>query len=72
MIGFIVLACHISFSSAKLNCEWVVKKSFDTLAACEVYDQAYELRKGEQMSTCDELNDGVKEGDRRPALVIKK
>lgn len=72
MIGFIVLACHISFSSAKLDCSWNVKETFPTVAACEAYDQAYELRKGEQMSTCDELDPGVKAGDKRPALVIQK
>jgi hypothetical protein len=42
------------------------------MEACEVYDQSYELRKGERLGNCDELKPGAKEGDRTPALIIQK
>lgn len=72
MFGFLVLACHISISSMKLECEWQVKKVFETEQACEVYESGYTLRKGEQVGICDELDPGVKEGDKRPILTLKK
>lgn len=72
MFGYIVLACHISFTSVKLDCSWIVRKQFDTLEACEVYDESYVLRKGERFGNCDELKAGAKEGDRTPALIIQK
>lgn len=72
MFGYIVLACHISFSSPKLECTWQVKKVFDTEQACEVFENSYTLGKSEQIGICDDVEPGTKPGDARPALVIKK
>lgn len=72
MFGFILLACHISVSSMSLQCDWTVKKVFDDEQACEVYENSYTLKKGEQVGICDELDPGVKEGDKRPILTLKK
>ena len=72
MFGFIVMACHISISSMKLECDWNVKKTFPTEQACNVYENEYTLGKGEQVGICDEVDPGVKEGDKRPILTLKK
>lgn len=72
MIGYLVLACHISFTSIKLDCSWVVRKQFETMEACEIYDQTYSLRKGEQLGNCDELTPDAKEGDKTPVIIIQK
>jgi hypothetical protein len=37
-----------------------------------VYENEYTLGKGEQIGICDELDPGVKEGDKRPILTLKK
>lgn len=72
MFGFVVMACHISFTSAKLDCSWIVKKTFPTEQACNVYESGYTLGKGEQVGICDELDQDAKEGDKRPILILKK
>lgn len=72
MIGFLVLACHISFTNVSLQCDWEVRKTFKTVAECTTHENSYTLLKGEHIAMCDELKDGVKVGDTIQAVVIKK
>uniref|UniRef100_A0AAU8GFJ4 Uncharacterized protein n=1 Tax=Salmonella phage vB_SEnST11_KE22 TaxID=3161173 RepID=A0AAU8GFJ4_9CAUD len=72
MYGFIIMACHISFTSMKMECDWTIKETFKDENACNVYESGYTLGKGEQFALCDELKDGAKKGDKRPILTLKK
>lgn len=72
MFGFIVMACHISVTTMKLECNWIVKETFTEEKACNVYESGYNLLKGEQFGLCDELKDGVKKGDKTQILYLKK
>ncbi|QXL90401.1 hypothetical protein [Salmonella phage NINP13076] len=72
MFGFIVMACHISLTTMKLECNWIVKETFTEENACNVYEKGYNLLKGEQFGLCDELKNGAKKGDNHPILILKK
>lgn len=71
MFAFIILACHFSVSTQKLTCEWEVQKLFSTEQACDVYENDYVYRRGEQMGICDDVEPKTREGDKRPIFSIK-
>lgn len=72
MFGFIVLSCSLSVIAAKVECNYTVKEAFNDEKSCNVYENNYKLEDGERFGICDELKDGMKKGDKRPILVLKK